>query len=198
MTRNQYAPPSPPSTSTLTLRRISSVPVGILLYTSALPFTPTSWIIGDIEGAFLVDRLVAGLALLSALYFQWCIAGLSYPVAITFPNFLASSDAYISNGRMSGSKAKSDIAFHYHPVNYWPYLAVEIGALLVAEFGHMEYVRRIIVLSIVAGLWAIGWTITPRGTKLWAWGHVKAFWFWIVLDLLRDVGFGGGRHRRRR
>lgn len=202
MARTQYAPPPPPFASSILLRRIASLPMIILLYTTALPFTPVAWVVGEIEGAFLIDRLVAGIAIICALYFQFALAGLSYPVAVALPNpFAHGSDSYVSNGRMGGSRAKSEanaeIVFHYHPSSYWTYMAAETGLLVVAEFGHMEYLRRIIVFGVVAALWPVGWMITPRSVKAWAWNHIKTIWFFIVLDLIRDIGFGGGRRRRR-
>ncbi|KAH7356068.1 hypothetical protein BKA66DRAFT_474172 [Pyrenochaeta sp. MPI-SDFR-AT-0127] len=202
MTQTHYSPPPPTPTSSILLRRIASIAVIILLYTSAVPFTPIAWVVGEIEGAFLLDRFVAGIALICALYFQFALAGLSYPVSIAIPNpFARGSDSYISNGRMGGSRQKSEanaeFVAYYHPSSYWTYMAAEIGLLFVAEFGRMEYLRRIIVFSAVTALWAVGWAITPRSTKLWAWNHIKTLWFFIVLDLVRDIGFGGGRHRRR-
>ncbi|KAF2183015.1 hypothetical protein K469DRAFT_710960 [Zopfia rhizophila CBS 207.26] len=186
-------------------RQIASLPTAILLWTAATPFTPVAWLIGPLEGAFLVDRFVAGIILLSALYFQWKVAGLSHPIAIALPNPLAQgSDSYISNGRVGGAQARqeanknADIVFFYHPSSYYVYLTSEIALLALAEFGGMEYLRRGIVLAVVAALWAVGWMVTPRRTKMWAWEHVKAFLFFVVLDLIRDVGFGGGRRRRRR
>jgi hypothetical protein len=203
MTRTQYAPPPIPSASAIQLRRISSFPIIILLYTAAMPFTPVAWIVGNIEGAFFIDGLVAGIVLLCAVYFQFALSGLSYPVTIAIPNPLASgSDNYISNGRMGGSRTKtesnSELIFHYHPSNYWVYMAAEVGLLLLAEFGYMEKLRQLIVVLVVAGLWAVGWMITPRSRKEWAWSHIKAFWFFLVLDSLRNIGYGGGGRQRRR
>lgn len=203
MTDTKYAPPSVPSGSTITLRRIASFPVIVLLYTAAIPFTPIAWLCGGMEGAYLADQFLAGIALLSALYFQFTVAGLSYPVVISLPNLFSSSgDTYISNGRMGGSRSKnggaSEVLFIYHPANYWLYLALEAGTLAFAAFAYFEYIRRFIILGVVAALWSIGWTITPRSRKDWAWRHIKAIWFFIVLDVIRDIGFGGGRHRRRR
>ncbi|KAF2476862.1 uncharacterized protein BDR25DRAFT_300019 [Lindgomyces ingoldianus] len=192
-------------------RQVLSIAVAILLWTAAIPFTPISWLIGEIEGAFLIDRFIAGIALLCALYFQFAIAGRTHPIAISLPNPVAQgSDSYVSNGRMGGAQARqdssknSDVAFFYHPKDYYFYIVIEIGALCVAEWGGkyvmlpgMEYVRRAIVLGVVGILWAVGWAVTPRSRKQWAWGHIKTFWFVMVLDLIRDVGFGGGARRRR-
>ncbi|KAF2267854.1 hypothetical protein CC78DRAFT_530620 [Lojkania enalia] len=206
MTRTHYyTPTTPPTSSAITFRQISSIPIIILLWTAAVPFSPTAWLIGNIEGASLIDRFVAAIILLCALYFQFKLSGLSHPVAVALSNPIAQgSDSYVSNGRMGGSRAKRDaeekaeVVFYYHPGSYWTYVVTEVGLLVIAEFGRMEYLRRAIVLCVVAGLWAVGWMITPRSTKMWAWEHIKAFWFFIVLDLVREIGFGGGRHRRRR
>jgi len=107
--------------------------------------------------------------------------------------------ATINNGRLGGRASAGEVVAHYQPSRYWMYVGAEVLVLLVAQFGPFEIARRIIVAGIVAGLWGVGWTITDRRTKMWAWGHIKAFWFFIVLDLVRDTGFaGGGSGRRRR
>lgn len=97
-----------------------------------------------------------------------------------------------------GTEKKAEVVFYYHPSSYYTYLTAEVVLLALAEWGGMEYLRRGIVAGVVGALWAVGWMITPRSTKMWAWEHIKAFWFFIVLDLIRDVGFGGGRRRGRR
>ncbi len=170
----------------------------VLLYTAAMPFTPTEWLFGSIEGAYLIDRLVAGMVLLIALYFQFALAGQTFTVALAIPNPLAEGDTYTPSGRTSSSSAKQEFVFFYRPSEYWTYMAAEFGLLFLAQFGPFEFVRRIIVASIVGLLWAVGWIITPQSTKKWAWGHVKTFWFFIVLDLIRDIGMGQGGGRRRR
>ena len=170
----------------------------VLLYTTAMPFTPMQWVLGFFEGAYLIDSLFAGIILLSALYFQFAMAGLNYPVAVALPNvFAQGSDNYIRNGRMGAKPTDSEMVFFYHPSSYWTYIIAEVGLLFVANFGPMELLRRVIVSGIIGALWAVGWMITPQSTKKWAWDHIKAFWFFIVLDLLRDIGQGGGRRRRR-
>ncbi|ORY06156.1 hypothetical protein BCR34DRAFT_441693, partial [Clohesyomyces aquaticus] len=202
----------PPSQSSIMRRQILSILVAALLWTAAIPFTPTSWVLGEFEGAFLVDRFVAGLLLLCALYFQFAVAGVTYPIAISLPNPTATSTGsanYVHNGRMgtrSEENKNTEILFFYHPRDYYFYLVIEIALLCVAEWGGkyimisvvaMEYVRRVIVSLVVGMLWAVGWMVTPRSSKMWAWGHIKTFWAVMVLDLIRDVGFGGGARRRR-
>ncbi|KAF2115946.1 hypothetical protein BDV96DRAFT_574854 [Lophiotrema nucula] len=196
-----YATPAaPPAPNSVMQRQILSLPLMMLLWTAAIPFTPVAWLSGGLAGAYVFDAFIAGVALLCSLYFQWSIAGLTHPIAVALPNPLAQSDAYISNGRMhsrsGASNRASEVVFYYHPASYFTYVGIEAGLLLVAEFGRVELLRRVIVLGVIGALWAVGWTITPQSTKRWAWGHIKAFWFFIVLDLLRDVAFGGGRRRR--
>lgn len=191
----------PKVSSNVLPRQLLSIPLIILLWTAALPFTPIAWLVGRIDGAFLIDRFIAGTILLCALYFQFSFSSLTHPVAVALPNPLVQgSDSYISNGKIHTRAAPNtrngEIVFYYHPQSYFLYVGIEAGLLMVAEFSGFELLRRAIVLGIVGALWAIGWVITPRSTKAWAWSHVKALWFFIVLDLIRDVGFGGGRRRR--
>lgn len=178
-------------------RQLLSLPAIVLLYTAAVPFTPVAWVIGEIEGAFLIDRFVAGIILLCALYFQFSISSLTHPIALIFPNPFSQSPE-ISNGRMRTKQEKAEVVFFYHPTNYYVYVAAEIALLVVAEWGRMEYVRRAIVFGVLAALWAVGWTITPRSTKDWAWGHIKALWFFVVLDVIGSVMRDGAGRRRRR
>src|SRR3954468_14195366 len=99
----------PPSSSSLFRRQLAAFPVIILLWTAAVPFTPVAWLVGSLEGAFLIDRFVAGILLLCALYFQWKVSTLSHPIAIALPNPAAQgSDSYVSNGRMGGSRARQE------------------------------------------------------------------------------------------
>lgn len=202
MTKTYASPTAPPTSSSIAFRQFLSFPIIVLLWTAAVPFSPVAWVTGPIEGALLFDRFVAGIILLCALYFQFKASGLSHPVAITLSNpFAQNSDAYVSNGRMgrsSDTQKSAEIVFIYQPSNYFVYTAAEVALLLVAEFAGSEYVRRGLVLGVLSALWMVGWCITPRATKRWAWEHIKAFWFFIVLDLIRDVGFGGGRRRARR
>lgn len=203
MTRTQPAAPPAPLASSILLRRITAILVIILLYTAGVPFAPIVWVIGDIEGALFIDRLLAGVAFICALYFQFAFAGVKYPITVVLPSLGGEgSNSYISNGRMTGSRARSeasaDFAFYYHPSSYWICMAAEIGLLLVAEFGGLEYLRRVIVCGVVAALWAVGWTITPRSTKMWAWEHIKTIWLLSVWELMYNIGLGGGRQRRRR
>ncbi|PVI02553.1 hypothetical protein DM02DRAFT_612802 [Periconia macrospinosa] len=194
MTKN--TPPTPQQQS---FRQFLSFPLIILLYTAAVPFSPISWLVGGLEGAYLFDRFVAGLLLLCACYFQWKISTLTYPTIITLPNPFAQSDTnYIRNGNVGARPSASTFEFVYRPSDYFLYTGVEIAILLVAEFSGFELLRRLLVIGVLGALWGVGWTITPRSTKQWAWSHIKAFWFFIVLDLIRDIGFGGGRRRVRR
>ncbi|KAI0602466.1 hypothetical protein F4775DRAFT_244384 [Biscogniauxia sp. FL1348] len=172
-------------------RRFSSIPLIILLYSAAVPFTPMAWIF-PADGSFLIDRLCAGLILLCACYFQWRISGLNHAIAISLPS---PGHQTIRNGRME--RGGGDIAFVWQTSNYWPYAACEAILLGLAEFGPSEMMRRAIVTVVLAALWLLGWHATPRSYKIWAWEHIKAFWFWIVLSELLNVGRGNVRRARR-
>ncbi|CAI6287537.1 unnamed protein product [Periconia digitata] len=192
-------PRPPPTASQLTRRQFLCMPIIILLYTAAVPFTPVAWLVNGVEGAYLVDRFVAGIVLLCGCYFQWKISGIAYPTFITISNPLAQdSSNYIRNGRVGATPtaATTMYEFIYHPGDYLLYTGGEVLVLLFAEFAGFELLRRVIVCGVLGGLWVVGWSITPRSTKEWAWSHIKALWFWIVLDVLRDSMFGGGRRRR--
>jgi len=187
--------------SSLLGRRVFALPLIVLLWTAATPFTPVSWFMGSFSGALIVDRFVAGLALLCACYFQFQVSGLTHPIAVSVPNpFVQQSEQYVYNGRVRyrNPEVKTDVGFFYHPEKFWTYALAEAGVLLFAEFCRVEILRRALVLVVVSGLWMVGWMITPQSTKRWAWGHIKVFWFFIVWDLIRDVGFGGGGGGRRR
>jgi hypothetical protein len=172
--------------------RLFAFPIIALLWNTALPFSPVAWVIGPNEGAFLFDRFVGGIALLAALYFQFALSGLTHPVVITVANPLGQSGTYVQDGRIHKSIWGPEFVHVYKPSNYYIYTGAEVALLLVSSVPGLEYVRRGVVLGVLAALWAGGWQITPRSTKMWAWGYIKMYWTWIVLDLLRDV-YSGGR-----
>jgi hypothetical protein len=184
--------PSPKFTQSTSLRKASSVVMILLLYTTATPFGPMSWLLGEIEGSFLLDRFLAGVLLFSALYFQWRIAKAEFPVVISLPT--GNSRQFVSNGRMT--QERSEIAWLYRPEEYWKYVGIEAGLLVVAEFGKVEIIRKGVVTVVIACLWGVGWTVTPKSVKVKAWEYVKMIWFYIALDEI--MGIGGRRGHRRR
>jgi hypothetical protein len=181
----------PPSGPNITLRRISAVAIAILLYSAAVPFTPFSWLF-PAAGASLLDTFCAGIILLCACWFQWQISGLKNNLAIYIPG---PGSETIRNGRI---ERVSDVAFVWETNNYWPYIACEALLLVFAEFGANELLRRIIVSGILAGVWLVGFHATPRSTRMWAWGHIKDIWFWMVIRELFNAGPSSGTRRRRR
>jgi hypothetical protein len=177
-----------------TLRKASAVAMIILLYSAASPFNPISWLTYDLEGSFFLDRLVAGAVLFAALYFQWRIAAQTSPVAICLPT---GSRQTIRNGAIV-TTGSGELVFLYNPVEYWKYVGIEAALLGVAEFGGSEILRRCLVSGVLAGLWAVGWFVTPERIKKEGWEHLKRIWFWIALDEVMRVGSRrGGSHRRR-
>ncbi|KAF9877884.1 hypothetical protein CkaCkLH20_04460 [Colletotrichum karsti] len=181
----------PPSRSNILTRQLAALALIILLYTASTPFTPVVWVL-NLDGSTLFDRLFAGIAMLSACYFQWRIAGITHPLAVVLPG---SSRSTIRNGRIEQG---STLGFVWHPSNYWPYIICEGMLLGLAEFGPSEMLRRSIVCGVVAGLWAVGYSATPESTKRWAYEHLKAWMFWMVLDELMRVGGRSYSGRRRR
>lgn len=180
-------------------RQFLAFPIIALLYTAAVPFHPAAWLLPHLSGANLFDRFLCGPILICALYFQYRLSTITSPTLICIAN-PSGSDTYIRDGKVSASpRAQNLFEFVYNPRMYYVYMGAEVGLLLFAEFAGFEYLRRGIVAGVLAALWAVGWTVTPRSTKMWAWGHIKAIWFFIVLDLVRDLGgFGGGYAQRRR
>lgn len=173
-------------------RKFSSIPMIILLYTAATPFSPISWVTYDLEGSFFLDRLLAGVLLFAGVYFQWQLAAQTYPVAICLPT---GSRQTIRNGRVETSSGGGELLFIYKPVEYWKYIGIEAVLLGVAEFGGYEIWRRGIVTVVIAALWSVGWFITPDSVKRDGWEYVKKLWFWIALDEIMRVGIGAGRRR---
>ncbi|CAJ2512061.1 Uu.00g076860.m01.CDS01 [Anthostomella pinea] len=183
----------PPNQFNMGARRFSSIPLMVLLYSAAMPFTPVGWLF-PVEGAFIVDRLCAGLIVLCACWFQWQISGLNHAITITIPG---PSRQTIRSGRMDRSGG-GGMMFIWQTSNYWPYAACETLLLVLAEFGPSEILRRSIVCGVLAGLWIVGFNATPRSYRIWAWEQIKALWFWIVLRELLDVGRANVARRSRR
>lgn len=191
-------PPKPQiiSPSAITLRRVSSIALAILLYTAAQPFTPAYWLL-SIDGALLLDRFIAGILLLSALYFQWQISSQTHPIAIIIP--LPSSDATIQGGRVNSSQnGKNEFAWVWRPSEYWTYAFGEVVLLVMANWSGIEVLRRTLVVGVIGALWGVGWFVTPESVKKWAWGYVKNIWYWIVVDEILGMARGGTRRTRRR
>lgn len=165
------------------------------LYTVATPFSPISWISYGLEGAFFLDRLLSGVLLFSAMYFQWQLAAQSYPVAICLPT---GSRQTVRNGRVETTRAGGELVFIYKPTEYWKYIGIEAVVLGIAEFSGYEIWRRGLVSAIIGALWSVGWFVTPDSVKRDGWEYVKKIWFWIALDEIMRVGRGGGGRGRRR
>ncbi|KAI0479431.1 hypothetical protein GGR56DRAFT_634974 [Xylariaceae sp. FL0804] len=196
----------PPGRYNLGARQFSSVPLMVLLYSAAMPFTPVAWLF-PVDGAFFVDRMCAGVVLLCACYFQYAIAGLDRAVAVSLaiPGLPSGSGGRptIRNGHMQsggggGGGVLADLSFVWQTSNYWPYAACEAVLLALAEFGPSETLRRSVVCGVLAGLWLVGFHATPRAYRVWAWEHIKAWWFWIILSELLNVGRPNVARRGRR
>ncbi|KAM7220373.1 hypothetical protein V8F06_004152 [Rhypophila decipiens] len=211
-------PPSPPAqpysssrtstggaTPTILTRQLSSIALIILLYTAGMPFEPFGWTLGRLAGTYLFDRVFGGILLFCCFYFQYRIASLRASVIVSVPALVSpSSGSRIQNGRVvkDESTLSSTPVWVYRTSTYW-HLAFSEGALLLlAEFGPSEILRRVIVVGIVSGLWLVGFAATPESYKRWAWGHIKAYLFFIILDEIRRVAFSaigansGGRRAR--
>jgi hypothetical protein len=174
-------------------RKFSSIPMIILLYTAATPFSPVAWVTYNLEGSFLLDRLLAGVLLFAALYFQWQLAAQTYPVAICLPT---GSRQTIRNGRVETRSGGGELLLIYKPAEYWKYIGIEAAMLGVAEFAGYELWRRGLVSAVIAALWSVGWFVTPESVKRDGWEYVKKIWFWIAVDEVMRVGMGGARRRR--
>ncbi|KAH6634630.1 hypothetical protein B0J18DRAFT_26166 [Chaetomium sp. MPI-SDFR-AT-0129] len=210
MTTKTFTPVSP--TSWIAPRQVSSIFLIILLYTAATPFAPVSWLTGPVEmsGAYVLDRLVAGIILACACYFQWAIASLRAAVIVSLPSLSVGggSTTRVVNGRVETVRTTGGVdsipLWMWQTGDYWQFALVEAGLLAVAEFWGGEVLRRVIVGGVVGMLWLVGWSATPRSLKTWAWEHIKAYMFWIILDEIFNVGYGvfrgaaGGGARRRR
>ncbi|KAK3941425.1 hypothetical protein QBC46DRAFT_102067 [Diplogelasinospora grovesii] len=184
----------PPSASAILTRQFSSLLLIVLLYTAATPFQPFSWLV-QVPGGFLFDTLLAGIILFCAFYFQWQIASLTASVVVSIP---AMGGTAVRNGRLE--PRTSNPIWLWRTADYWPFAVAEALALAMAEWGPSELLRRGIVVAVVAGLWVLGWSATPRSYKTWAWEHIKVYLFLLILDEIRRVGWGyaGGNARRGR
>ncbi|EAQ87325.1 predicted protein [Chaetomium globosum CBS 148.51] len=204
-------PPSPAAAAlndtSILPRRIASIALVVLLYTAATPFAPVSWLTGPVSlsGTYFLDRLVAGLVLFCAFYFQWAIASLRAAVVVSLPTG-GSTARVLRNGRLEHDPASAGSVplWVWRTADYWHFALAEVAVLLVAEFGGSETMRRLLVLGVILFLWVVGWAATPASLKRWAWEHIKVYLFVLVLDELRNIGYGalqgmaGGGQRRRR
>ncbi|KAK2042902.1 hypothetical protein LZ31DRAFT_555685 [Colletotrichum somersetense] len=187
----------PPSQVETLVRQLAALPLVALLYTAAVPFTPAAWVL-QVGGSSLLDRLLAGIIVLAAFYFQWRIAGLTAPVAVFLPwAGGGGGGSTVRNGRVE--RAPQGVSgFVWHPDNYWPYAVCEAALLYVAEFGGSELLRRCIVCGVLGGLWLVGYHATPESTRRWAYENIKGWLFWMMLDEMMRVGGRSYSTRRRR
>ncbi|KAL2135491.1 hypothetical protein VTI74DRAFT_8350 [Chaetomium olivicolor] len=185
-------------------RQFSAILLIILLYTAATPFSPLSWLTGPValSGTYFLDRMVAGLILFCAFYFQWAIASLRSAIVVSLPT--GGSTTTVRNGCVEQTRSGSVPLWVWQTDDYWFFALAEAGVLLVAEFAGSETMRRLLVTGVIAGLWLVGWAATPASLKRWAWDHIKVYLFVLLFDELRNVGAGvisgrvGGAGRRRR
>ena len=181
-------------------RQFSSVILVALLYTAATPFSPLSWLTGPVEfsGTYFLDRILSGLILFCAFYFQWAIASLRSAVIISLPT--GGSTTQIRNGRVEQVRNANMPLWVWRTGDYWHFALAEAAVLLIAEFAGSETMRRLLAAAVILVVWVVGWSATPASLKKWAWDHIKIYLFFLVLDELRGValqGMGGGRRRRR-
>ncbi|KAK0705878.1 hypothetical protein B0T26DRAFT_724810 [Lasiosphaeria miniovina] len=181
------------SSASVAVRQFSSLVLVALLYTAATPFEPFSWLLGPMatSGSFLFDRLLAGLLLFCAFYFQWRVASLRRDLVVSLP-LPAGGGTQIRNGRIETTTSRSAQLWLWQPRDYWPFAVSEAALLIVAEFVAPELLRRAIVAVVLAGLWVLGWSATPQSYKRWAWEHIKVYLFVLVLDEIRRIGWSGG------
>ena len=63
----------------------------------------------------------------------------------------------------------------------WPsigkYMAIKATTLGLAEFGKVELVRRVMASVIIAGWYAVGWSVTPDSVKGEGWEYIKRITF---------------------
>ncbi|KAK3294095.1 uncharacterized protein B0H64DRAFT_324988 [Chaetomium fimeti] len=212
--------PTTLTTTTLLPRQLTALALTALLYTAATPFTPLTWLTGPmhLSGTLFLDRLAAGLVLFSAFYFQWAIASLRGPAAgvvVSLPvggllGGAGGGGVRLREGRLErdfgegGGVGSEVVVGVWRTGDYWRFAGVQAVVLGVAEFGGSETMRRLLMVGVVLVLWVVGWAATPARVKRWAWEHVKVYLFVLVLDELRNVGYGalqgvasGGQRRRR-
>ncbi|KAK3394953.1 hypothetical protein B0H63DRAFT_62772 [Podospora didyma] len=189
-------PAGTPSSASIAARQFSSILLIALLYTAATPFSPFSWLLGPVanSGSYLFDRLLAGILLFCAFYFQWRLASLRRNLVIVLP-LPGGETTRVRNGRLE-TVADPQI-WLWQTKDYWHFALSEAAALLLAEFVAGEMIRRVIVSAVLLGVWVLGWSATPVSYKRWAWEHIKAYLFVLVLDEVRRIGWGGGGGGRR-
>ncbi|KAK4156061.1 hypothetical protein C8A00DRAFT_41438 [Chaetomidium leptoderma] len=203
VTVNTEKPEAAFGSSSILPRRISSLALVVLLYTAAVPFSPLSWLTGPVvfTGTYFLDRVLAGIILFCAFYFQWAIASLRAAVVVSIPT--GGSATQLRNGRMERGGDSNVPLWVWRTSDYWHFALAEAAVLLIAEFGGSETMRRLLVAPVILVLWLVGWAATPASLKKWAWDHIKVYLFFLVLDELRNVGLGamqgmaGGQRRRR-
>lgn len=198
------APPAaqPPN---LLLRRAAAVTLGILLFFTANPFTPVSWLTQHdwttvLDGPRLIDRVLSPVLLMGAGILHWYIASATQPtpLTITVPN--PGGDVRIRDGQ--AEMPQSDVVLGvWLPGYFWPAAALEAALLWALSAGGLvvsEFMRRSVLVGIISSVWVVGWSAMPWYRKQQAWALIKDYVVRLVLMEVAEMAFGGGRRRQRR
>ncbi|CAN8104713.1 unnamed protein product [Discula destructiva] len=195
----------PPS---LLPRRIAAVILALLLWTTASPFTPISWLIQSdwttaLDGPSIIDRVLGPVVLLGAAALHWYIAGAvqPLPLTITVPDLRALDAAQLNQQAGQNIPTSTLVLGLWLPGYFWAAAAAE-GALLwtlrFADFAVGEAVRRSALVAVIASVWVLGWNALPWYRKQQAWALMKDYVIRLVIMEMVEMAFGGGRQRRRR
>lgn len=198
------APPGPPS---LLPRRAAAIALALLLYTSASPFTPLSWLLQSdwtttLDGPSIADRVLSPILLLGAALLHWYIAGVvqPLPLTLTVPDLARLADAQGLNQQQQVPTATLVLGL-WRPGYFWAGAAAEAAVLWALRYSDLvvaEVVRRSVLVGVVFAVWVVGWNALPWYRKQQAWALMKDYVIRLVMYEMMDMAFGGGRQRRRR
>lgn len=203
---NAPAPPLPPGSTDLLLRRISAVVLGIYLYSVASPFAPVSWLtqpdyITYLDGSRLIDRILSPILLVGAAILHWYIASQRdpLPIVLSLPTGAAQPNV-VRDGRVE--MATTDVVLGlWVPGYYWTFAAAEVAILWGVVSGGGAgglLMSRLAVSGIIGASWVLGWTALPWYRKEQAWALIKDYVIRLIIMEMIDSAFGGGSNRRRR
>jgi hypothetical protein len=152
------------------IRKVSAVAMIIAFYTSLYEhgFSPLGDGVAPVAGAYMVDRVVAPIVLLGAFIAQWQIAahrGGDRPVLLPY--------------------LTDETGWYYTSADYWGCYAGEAAALAVARYAFDNRGLGLVLIGLVcAGLWLLGWQLTPYHRRREVWDVVKGF---LVLEMFAEA-----------
>lgn len=202
-TARRGAQPPAPQAPNLFARRTAAVALGLFL--NAFSFNPVSWIVQpdwqtELDGPYIVDRVISPVLLLGAAILHWYIAGALEPVLLTVTVPSPGGNVQVQNGEMQMPHQTFALGL-WEPSYFWPAMVLESAVLWsLSPFSNLvvnDLVHRSALVGVLASVWIVGWNLLPFYRKEQAWRLMKEYVFQLIAAEMFNMAFGRRQRRRR-